>query len=203
MPAFDNKENLGSLDLSEQQVMQKAQAQLQLEGGGLKELPVDHHADTLPPTPQLAKQAAGINPPAANTAAAGQQKLGLTAADSFRGDADVAEAQGPTAMLNSKSNLSFEFPDRATSAELAQAEEPVPWHRNQLPARNFEPASQHQSSNVGSDIPDVPHTAELYPKTLADHHAGACGGQNLSRLSRKQQPNRFMQCISCGAVRAS
>lgn len=203
MPAFDNKENLGNLDLSEHQVMQKAQAQLQLEGGGLKELPVDHHAENTPLTPQPVSQAAANEPPATNTASTGHLKAGHTPGNSFPRDPDANVAIGPTAMLDGESSMSFEIPDRAMSTELANAEEPVPWHKDQQPARNLDSIPHDQASDNGPGTSDIPHPAESYPKVFADNPTGACDGQSISRLPRKQQPNRFLQCISCGAVQAS
>ena len=201
MPNSDNKENIANLGLSEEQVMQKAQAQLQHEQGGLKKLPIDRQAGPAPCTPDQsagAAQSAGF--------AAAEQFEHVTAAESHAQKNSIATEndKASVSVSDQESSSDLVTPHRATSVELANAEEPVPLPRGQL-GKHAQHSSlhvfpEHQPHGNASSV--MPHGATSYPNLAADDHrgsAGVTGDQPHERPSKKRRPNMFMQCISCGA----
>lgn len=194
-----NTENLASLGLSEEQVMQKAQSQLQHEQGGLKKLPTGQQLQA-GPTPGTPHQAAG--PAQLAGLAAAEHQANVTAAGNHATD----NQQSDTVPTDRESSSDFVTPDRATSMELARAEEPEPVPVSRRPpAKHAEHSSldgapEHQPNGNASSV--TPHGAMSYPKLAADGHVGMAGVTDVQlhgRPCKKRRPNMFMQCISCGA----
>ena len=111
----------------------------------------------------------------------------------------------------SSAYTSFVHPDRATSAELSAAEDPMPW--NHYDNRSF----RHDQASVLDSVAEngtLSKAAHLQQGHDASHFGAdasqneqmnnmALQGQNANaRPSKKQRQNRFMQCISCGAAQS-
>ena len=106
---------------------------------------------------------------------------------------------------------SFVHPDRATSAELMAAEDPIPW--NHYDNRSF----RHDQASVLDSVAEhgTPSKAAHLQQGRDASHFGADASQHEqlndmalqgqsanNRPSKKHRQNRFMQCISCGAVQS-
>ena len=213
---FDNKENLASLDVSEEQVIQKAQLQLQREKGGLKRLPTEqqaHPTDQQPnstdqqasPTPCTPGQAAGAAQPAGFVAAELQEHVSAPGSDHAQKDINAtASDRSATALPDRDHSLQCVTLDQATSTELAKAEEPVPLSMDS-PAEHAEQSGldavpQQQPNGIASST--VPHGTTSHRNLAASDHVGTvdtANDQPHGRPSKKRRPNMFMQCVSCGA----
>lgn len=213
---FDCKENLASVGELEEQVMQKAQLQLQREKGGLKRLPTEQQAnptDQQPnpteqqasPTPCTPDQAAGAAQPAAFAAAEQQGYVSAAVSDTAQeGSNAIARDKSAPALPDRGSSLQFVTPDGATSAELANAEEPVPVSGDQA----AEHAEQSSLDAVPQQHPNGIASSTMPRRTTSHRNLAACGHVGMAdtagdqphgRPSKKRRPNMFMQCVSCGA----
>ncbi|KAL3152269.1 hypothetical protein ABBQ32_001346 [Trebouxia sp. C0010 RCD-2024] len=216
VPDTGSKEDLGNLGVSEEQFIQKAQAQLQHEEAGLKKLPTDQQTGSVPgaashtagpvqhtgytASPTAAASTAG--PTAASTAT--EQSLCDNSAASQGGT--VGTEDGRSAMTLDRES-SFATPDRASSMEVAAAEEPVPWSREQQSEcaqhTGLDRVSEHQPSGIASS--DMTGEAISCPQSPVNGPAAAdnriSGDAARGLPSRQQRPNRFLQCITCGAGR--
>ena len=219
VPDSGNKEGAGDLGVSDEQVIQKAQAQLQREEAGLKKLPTDQEASSAPGT---ANHTAGHAQHAGNTQQAGSTAppsaastpapvADSTAPEQYRyDDAAAAPQGGGGATKNGRSatalgrESSFVTPDRATSREVAAAEAPVPWSSGPEPDdaqhKGRYAVSEHQPNGTVSSEAVSP------PIPPANGHGAATdrvSGDTGRGLPRKQhRPNKFLQCITCGAGRS-
>lgn len=217
-PDSGSQEDLGNLGVSEEQVIQKAQAQLEHEEAGLKKLPTDQQAG---PAPGAASHAAGdaqytgstaASPGAAFTAGpiagstAAEQIVSDNAAASQGGTEEVGTENGRCARTLDRES-SFVTTDRATWMEVAAAEEPVPWSREQQSEggqhTGLDAVSEKQPNGIASS--DMPGEAISRPYPPASGHASTTGVPGVAPRelpTRKQSPNRFLQCITCGAGRS-
>lgn len=204
--------------MSEEQVIQKAQLQLQREKGGLKRLPTEQQAkptDQQPtftdqqasPMPCTPDQAAGAAQPAAFAAAEQQEHVPIAASDRAQKDINATASDESAPALpdrDSYSSLHCLTPDRAKPMELANAEEPVPLSRDQLTERaeqsSLDAVPQQQPNGIASST--MPRGTTSQQSLAASGHVGtadAAGDQLHGRPSKKRRPNMFMQCVSCGA----
>ena len=204
MPDCDNKENLGTGELL-QQVMQKAQAQLQLEKGGLKSLPTQLQVESSSLSslaPQISHQAAGSVSAAPVTM---QQATSNSTVHDVPGDVSAVSFRKPSTALNRESSLSFGFLDTATSVELANAEEPTPWLQDQQPQHDASaalgPVPEHRPSIAVMPVrPDAPGS---YASSAPNGHVDALHGPAVEQPAKRQKRLKFWQCIPCGAAPAS
>lgn len=160
--------------------------------------PTDQKASHKPCTPD---QAAGVAQPAA-----AEQQEHVPAAGSDHAQKDMnatASDRSATALPDRDSGLQCVTPDRATSMELATAKEHVPLARNQSGAEqsSFDAVPQQQPNGIAFST--MPYGTS-HRNLAASGHVGmadAAGDQphGHGRPSKTRRPNRFMQCVSCGA----
>lgn len=178
---LDTMSGGAELDKEEQLILQKAKEQLQRQVGGLKQLPTVKH---------------NIGSQMASKPVAGTPATALTSNSMQPQELSRLSAQKDSTI---SIDSTFTVPDRATSTELAFAEDPMPYVDKGQKAVELKSVSEYENGsqkNMSYGQQDTMSKLDG-PAPTRPSTPDASEGR---KLHKKPRDNAFLKCIPCGRV---